>query len=103
MPTTYTIKTPKTFPILSCGLLPISYLALMDESSWESFDEPRLERYVREGADALALRIRQIGDVSHTIDEAETKELFFMLESLLYAKDILSVHEDAATDEGSAR
>ena len=84
-------------PVVSCSILNASYMHVRDADTWESFDEPALVQYLADGVHAFSLRIDELSQPSHILDEYTTKELFFMLESLLHAKNLL-MEKNAAVD-----
>ncbi|MEO6536393.1 MAG: hypothetical protein ABIT47_01765 [Candidatus Paceibacterota bacterium] len=57
--------------------------------AWESFDEPGLEKYFMFGIQELFRRLHDISDLNLHLEDNKTKELFFMLESLLYVRSLI--------------
>ncbi|MEO5646137.1 MAG: hypothetical protein ABIQ91_01535 [Candidatus Paceibacterota bacterium] len=72
-----------------CGNISANYLQLRDAVAWETFDESALSQYVITGIQSMQFQIQKLLDFSHEIQEDQVKELFFMLESLLYVRSLL--------------
>ncbi|CAN5741889.1 hypothetical protein BH11PAT2_BH11PAT2_00710 [soil metagenome] len=95
----YAARTARPVPVYSCSTLQGSYLQLRDAVAWETFDESALTKYVTSGVQALRRRVQELSNFSHALTESEHKELFFMLESLLYVRSLLVEDTKALTDE----
>jgi hypothetical protein len=97
--TSYATLSARRVPVYSCGSMRTSYTSLRDAVAWESFDEPALVKYLTSGAQALRHRIHKVPDLSQKFDENTAKELYFMLESLLYVRALLAEDPDSFLDE----
>lgn len=96
----YAAHSARHVPVYSCGSLHSSYLQLRDAiATWETFDESALVKYFTTGMKEIRVRMNELGDLSYPLDEEERKELFFMLESLVFVRTLLVEDVEEFMDE----
>ena len=59
------------------------------EQSWETFGIPALEAYFLGGLDKFQVAFSDFSNLTKTTDIQQTKQLLFMLESLIHAKSLI--------------
>lgn len=63
---------------------------------WELFDEHSLEIYFSKGIQRLNAKLAKFADLSEAWDEAKDRDLEFMLESLIHARQVLKKSDSAS-------
>jgi hypothetical protein len=60
---------------------------------WEDFDQTAMQEYFDRGYDLLFRRLNQLKNRPQTVSPEEENDLYFMVESLVYAKNALIAHQ----------
>jgi hypothetical protein len=94
METIYAVRAASAGAVVSCAPI-VNYFGLIQDAprdaaqAWETFGAPSLPVYFSRGLDKFQETLDEFSDISRPLALGIEKQLPFMLESLLYVRQLI--------------